>query len=288
MVKRATNHHIVPQVLQKQFAINGDPERIYRSKRDADGRFSAPKMKKIEKAFVLRNYYTILENDLHSDRVEREFYGDIDNYLGEIIPNIVAAINNHEIPQFTKPALDSFRRAVMEMIKRTPDSIGAGDDEFIGLKFMEETNRSLRENYPLQSAEVLKLLDAHRPEDHGRSIRNKAALIPMLRVEKTLNEFTIRWAIINSKHSFILSSMMAYRIGNGGPNGLSNPSAEIWMPISPTIAAVLVRDPQNKLPNIYICPCDQIRKFNEYAIKNSFEVASHSEQLLRSLLSCKT
>lgn len=287
MAKRSVNHHIVPQVLQKQFAINGDSERIYRSKRGADGKFSAPKPKKIEKTFVLRNYNTIIENDMLSDKVEREFYGDIDNYLGEVIPNIVAAINKNEIPQFTKPALDSFRQAVIKMVKRTPDSIVFGDDESIGLKFIEETNKALRENHPHLLSGVLKFLNAHRPAEHGRSIRNKASLKPMLKVEKTLSEFTIKWAVINSKHSFILSSMMAYRVGNSGSNGLSNPNVEIWMPISPKIAAVLVRDRYNKLPDVYICPRDQIRNFNEYAIENSFEIASHSEQLLRSLLSCK-
>jgi hypothetical protein len=60
---RAKNHHIVPQVLQRQFAIPDDPKRIWRDKKNKGGLFETLEPKLIEKAFVRRDFYTILPKE---------------------------------------------------------------------------------------------------------------------------------------------------------------------------------------------------------------------------------
>jgi len=62
------------------------------------------------------------------------------------------------------------------------------------------------------------------------------------------------------------------------------PKMEMWMPISPKVAIVLVRDKEQKIPlRVVDCP-DHIRKVNEYAMRKSIYIASHSEKLLKSLI----
>jgi len=97
-------------------------------------------------------------------------------------------------------------------------------------------------------------------------------------------DFVPRWAVIEGKNSFILSSLIAYRIGNGGHNGLANPNMEIWMPIAPKYAIVMLQDPEGKITHRVSEPRVHVRKVNEFAVRNSSYVASHSHKLLRSLV----
>ncbi|PVB63432.1 DUF4238 domain-containing protein [Labrenzia sp. 011] len=286
MGKRAKNHHIVPEVLQRQFAIADDPKRIWRAKRHMNGNYRKLERKLINKSFVIRDYYTILENDERSDRVERDYYGMIDNFLGQWLPEVIGIFQEGKIPSFNPKNLDDTRKVVMAMLKRTPDFIKDLDDFAVGRDLVETCLREAPEDTSASQREIweAELADEQRLRDIGRHIRVAASLKNSQRIEEALAERSPRWAISETKHSYVLSSMMAYRIGNGGPNGLSNPEMEIWMPITPKIAFVLVRDPDNTIPMIVKDEPEHIRQINEYAMNNCFELASHSELLLKSLL----
>ena len=286
MGNRAKNHHIVPQVLQRQFAIEADSPRIWRATKDPHGRYSTPERKPIDKTFVIRDYNTILENDQRSDRIERAFYAKLDDFLGRIVPEVIGILNRGEIPDFSEEALDSLRHAAMHMAKRTPDFLKQHDDVALGRELVESTLQDLTDDAPIEQRQQLQanLSDDVRLRDQGRHIRVTGTIKDSPRVKDALYEFVPRWAISETRHSYILSSRMVYRIGNGGPNGLSNPNAEMWMPISAKIALVLVRDPQNRIPHKVVESSKHIRQINEYAVRNSFEIASHSEALLKSLV----
>lgn len=287
MVKRAVNHHVVPKVLQREFAIENDNRRIWRAKRCRNGRFSVVQKKRIDKTFVRRNYYTTLEGEQQSDRIERDFYGKIDDFLGRTLPEVLTILKEGAIPSFASVSLSSLRTVVMHMAKRTPDFLERPDDSEIGRELVEMTLNALPSSAPKEHRErlVSTLQDESKLRDRGRDIRVKATLKESEKVNDALLEFIPRWVVSRSHHSFILSSKMLYRIGNGGPNGLINPNMEMWMPISPKISLVLVRNEHNSIPHRVIAEPNSIRKFNEYAVRNSFEVASHSEALLRSLTS---
>lgn len=286
MGKRAKNHHIVPKVLQKNFTIQGDQRRIWRTKRDTNGYFRPLERKNIANTFFIKDYYTVLENDQRSDLVEREFYGKIDDFLGKLLPEVVEILNNGNIPKFSSEDLDSIRDVVMQMTKRTPDFLGEQDDVEVGRELVEKTLQS--SSSEISPAERNQLEGYSRDDirllDIGRDVRVKATLQNSQRVNEALSQLVPRWAVSKTKHSYILASRMVYRIGNGGPNGLINPNMEMWMPIAPKIALVLVRDPENKIPQRVVESPRQIRRVNEYAIRNSFEVASNSERLLKSLI----
>lgn len=285
MANRAKNHHIVPQVLQKQFAIPGDQKRIWRAKKIQNGTFQSLELKRIAKSFIIKDYYTILENNERSDIIERELYGKIDDFLGRLLPDVIDALNRGITPKFSKETLDSIREIIIHMVTRTPDFL-EHDDVGIGKEVVENTLQALSSE---NSAEQRKQLEADLSDDIqlrdlGRHLRVTAKLKNSPRVRKALTEYVPRWSVSHSKHSYILSSKMVYLIGNGGPNGLSNPKMEMWMPITPKITLVLVRDPKNRIPHLVIDTPEHIRQVNEFAVKRSFEVASHSQKLLKSLI----
>jgi len=286
MVNRAKNHHIVPKVLQKQFAIQDDSKRIWRTKRNEKEIYLSPERKRIEKVFVIRDYNTVIENGKRSDLIEREFYAKIDDFLGRLLPDVLETLNRGEVPNFSAETLNSIRDITMQMIKRTPDFLNDNDDIIRAKKVVQATLQSLPDGIASKERRQLEinLRNNEWLRDEGRDIRVRATLEDSQRVKDALSEYVPRWAISETKHSYILSSKMVYRIGNGGPNGLVNPNMEMWMPISPKIALVLLRDPQERVPNVVAFTSEHIRRVNEYAARNSFEIASHSETLLKSLI----
>ena len=286
MVKRAINHHIVPKVLQKQFVVQGDSKRIWRTKKDETEIYPSPELKRIEKVFVIRDYNTVIVNGKRSDLIEREFYSNIDDFLGRLLPDVLKTLNRGEVPNFSTETLSSIRDMTMQMIKRTPDFLNDNDDIARAKEVVEATLQAVPDG---NASEARKRLEINLTNDvwlreQGRDMRVRATLKDSQRVKDAISDYVPRWAISQTKHSYILSSRMVYRIGNGGSNGLLNPNMEMWMPISPKIALVLLRDPQKRVPDVVVDTSKHIRKVNEYAVRNSFEIASHSETLLKSLI----
>ena len=281
---RSKNHHFVPKVMQKPFAAQS--KLIWYSTRNSEGLFGRPELKSIGKTFRIRDYYTVLNGDNRSDTIEKKFYGPIDDYLGRLLPNVFEAFDRREIPTFTSVSLDSIRKVILEIAKRTPDFIKKHSDVETGRQIVEASVLSIpTSTESARRSQLLKdLQDPQRLKDYGRDVRVRATIRRSLKIEDALQSFSVRWAVSETRHSYILSSMMAYRIGNGGSNGFSNPNMEIWMPISPKISLVLAQDPMNSIPLMVIDTPAHIRQVNEYAVQNSEQIASHSRELLESLI----
>jgi len=284
MNNRSKNHHFVPKVLQKPFAIEG--KRIWFSERGKNNFFGTPEFRNINTAFCIKDHYTVLNGDSPSDIVERKFYGKIDNYWGKVLPFILGEFEKGTIPSFSGEYLERLRKVVVEMAKRTPDFTCSIDDAETGREIIENTLGALS-NSPgneEHSRASNSLHNPHKLKAIGRSVRVQAVIAHSPKIEHALKDFSVRWVVSKTRSSFILSSAMVYRIGNGGPNGMSNPKMEMWMPISPKIVLVLMRNNEQKTPrSIVDCPA-HIRKVNEYAVRNSNYIASHSERLLKSLI----
>ncbi|MBU3258684.1 DUF4238 domain-containing protein [Roseovarius sp. PS-C2] len=284
--QRARKHHFLPQALQRPFC--GECGQLWYSERNNDGLFSVPELRNTSSTFKLRDFYTILENGKLSDIVERQFYGTLDNFLAQFLNEVHDTLDKGMTPVVSGDALSSLRRVVYHLITRTPDFIkNQYDDVAIGREIAEATlSEAIKHGISDTDISDLRAIlgDASGLRNMGRSVRVKAQSSPSKRVEETLEDFVVRFAIINGKHSFVLASQTAYRIGNGGHNGLSNPEMEIWLPISPKRALVLVRDKNGKIPLIVDEPRDHVRQVNEFAIRNAEQVASHSQTLLHSLL----
>ena len=283
--KRAKIHHYLPQGLQKYFLDeNGQ---IWYSERQNDGKFSDPEPRNTSSTFKTRDYYTVYEDGKLSDRIEKDFYAVIDNFLSEFLNEIHASLDAGKVPLISGDTLGSIQKIAYHLIARTPSFSEKFDDYQIGRDIVEGTITDALEA-KLSTREVNVLREELKNTKHlrnlGRTVRVKAQAQPTKLIFDTLQEFDVRYSICKGRHSFILSGLGAYRIGNGGPNGLSNPNMEIWLPISPKRALVLVRDPGKHIPLIVPENRNHIREVNEFAVARSNQIASHSVRLLNSLV----
>jgi len=282
---RARKHHYVPQALQRYF--RSAEGKIWYSERVDQGRFGKPEKRNTRSTFKARDYYTVLDDDGLSDRIERNFHGEMDDFLGQFLAEVHRALDDGSAPVVEGESLSSIRRVVIHLIARTPEFTSDFDEFGVGEEVLSNALAdAIEANLDATEIEKIRseLEDRIRVRNFGRSIRTQAQAGPFSRIDEALKDFDVRFAQSKGQHSFILSSLSAYRIGNGGHNGLSNPRTEIWLPISPKRALVLLKDPQKKIPMVVTEPRDHIRKVNEFAVSNSNEVASHSEKLLLSLL----
>ncbi|WP_170347257.1 DUF4238 domain-containing protein [Ruegeria atlantica] len=281
--KRIKNHHFLPQVLQRQFL--NDQGQIWYAEKGSDGFFLPPESRNTKSAFKIKDYYTVLDDGAPSDIVEKKFYGPIDNYLGHLLTDVNAAFDNGDAPTFSGEALHNIRLFLFETIKRSPEFINDYDDTLAGRDFVERMIQDPRGDLDqTEKARLEELLQDHvELKRYGRDIRVQGMIRRSTKVEAALEDFSVRWAVSLTHNSFILSSMIAYRIGNGGANGLVNPNMEIWMPVHPKRALVLLRDPKNEIPLVTREHRDHIREINQFAAAKSQSIASHSRKLIESL-----
>jgi hypothetical protein len=284
MRNRAKNHHIVPKVLQKNFAIQG--KHIWFTERQNNGLFHEPELRNIKKTFRKKDYYTVLEDGVRSDIIEKNFYGDIDNYLGRILPEVLDTFAKGNIPKFSGQPLYSIKQCVMQMAKRTPDFLQDHNDIDMGRKFAKGMLESADTNVRNKYQRYLDEPNNNKLRELGRDIRVRATPKNSERIEEALQNRSVHWAKIETNHSFILSSRMALWLGNGEANGLMNPLLEIWMPISPKISLILFWNKNKDFPLMNTVDRDFVRRLNMYAVENSNQIASHSKELLYSL-ACK-
>ncbi len=283
--KRTKIHHYVPQALQKYFCDKND--QLWFSERSGNGEFGDPELRNRSSTFKLRDYYTILEDGKLSDRIERDFYGVIDNFLGQFLEKVHAAFDRGLTPEVSGEALLSIRRVTYHMIARVPQFIKDVDEYKIGKSLVEKTiERAISEKIPHEEIDALRLelQDKSHLRKLGRSIRVKGQAKPTKEVLRRLDSLDLRYAICDGGGSFILPSVGAYRNGNGGPNGLANPDMEIWFPISPKRALVFLTDPRGKIPLVVPTDRNQLREVNEYGAAQSNQIASHSLKLIKSLV----
>lgn len=288
--RRSIKHHYIPKVIQKNFTTEAGGSKIwYSSRKDGYGKYSHPELRNISSTFQERNLYTTSGESGPSDIIERKFYGPLDSALGTLVPKLLSQLSDGIVPEFSGDALKDIRAIIFDMIKRTPDFTRSYSDEDVAKAGIEDLLRNDGNIFTQSDVEDMKL-SLKNPaylKALGRDAVSRARIKPLSKVSETLNQFSIRWAAINSKHSFVLPSMGGYRIGNGDHNGLANEKVEIWMPISPKYCMIMMRDPYRKVPLLNHISASKIREINEYAIKNGRAIASHSRPLIESLTGMK-
>lgn len=285
--KNSKHHHYVPKGLQKHFCENG--RNLWYSEK-TDVSYSPPEWRNIDNTFKGKYYYTILDsNGKTTDAIEKNFYQVLDNHLASLLDEIKDIFEKGQIPIFEGTQLESIRNLVWELIKRGPDHFSDNDVE-LGQEVTEKTIERYADFDPT-SKEIeklrIRLADPKQLRQHGRSIRVLAKLEPSELVQTELQKFSVRWAVSRGRHSFLLSSGIVLRTGNGGNNGISNPNAELWFPISPKRAMVLLRDPEGRIPFENEVSQAKVREFNEFAARTSNQIASHSKELLESITGMK-
>jgi Protein of unknown function (DUF4238) len=289
MAKRARHHHFVPKALQRHFCENR--RNFWFTTKGSDGRYLKPEWRNIDSTFQRHDFYTILDSSgIPTDEVERNFYEFLDNHLGTLLNEIHDILDRGQIPAFEGEVLESLQNLFVPLVNRTPHSLSGRDhdDVAVGEVFARNVIVGLTERNP-HDPELPKfhkmLTNKGELAAQGRTIRVKATTSRYPLIERQLRDFSARVAVSEGKHSFVLHSAMIHRIGNGGPNGLSNPKCELLFPISSKRALVLVRDPVGRIPPICSVSVSQMRSINLNAFSQGCDLASSSEALLSSLIS---
>lgn len=283
MNSRAKRHHIVPQTLQRPFC--NDDNKLWFSEKTADGKFIEPELRSTKGSFWMKDYYTILDGDQPSDAVETKFYKGLVDFLGHLVPELLVVLKKGHVPLMAPELQDSLRAAIQQLLKRTPDFLSV-DDYDLGLKLIQSVlTEAGKGTVPEDRLTKLRgeLDHPHQIKARGRDIRVRSSLQHSEKADILLKKRSFKWVVAPEKHAFVLSNLIAYRIGNGGSNGLENLNSEIWMPLAPKFAMALVNDPSNDIPQIYHDNRDHIREINEYAARQSRSIASHSRKLLYSV-----
>lgn len=284
--KRSKIHHFIPRGMQRQFCDPLGSEKIWYSERDDNGRYFKPEYRNIASTFKEKNFYTITHKGEKSDIVEREFYGPLDDSIAKFIKEILAVFHRGSVPVLGGESLNSVRHMIMAMIKRTPHFVKKYDGEKVGHEVISNLLAEERSN--LSNEQIFQLEgELKNPAllaELGRDARVRATISKMEKTDHILEEFSIRWVRPQHRSSFILSDLGVVRIGNGGSNGLSNPNAEAWMPLTPHLVAVMVRDPENKLPLLSEFNQKSVRDVNSHLVEEGKAIASPSRKLLEALI----
>jgi hypothetical protein len=284
--RRSRTHHYVPKGIQKNFCFEG--KRIWYSEKDPTGKYSTPEVRNIDTTFQKKDYYTVREKGKPSDIVEKNFYSKLDDFLAKLLDSVHASFEQGIVPTFDREGERTVARALFYCVKRNPDFSSTFDDQQIGLEVTEKLIDAVSEWD--NSQDVINSLKKQRESrldlrSIGRDVRVRAQLRSSDQVESELDTLNVRWVVSEGPHSFLLCSSLIYRIGNGGPNGLSNPDFEMWLPISPKRALVLMRARSNDIPLVVKIDRNHMRKMNLFGLDESHCIASHDQKLMQSLIS---
>lgn len=283
---RSKQHHYLPKSFQKSFTVDGMGTQIFFSERGEEGLYGDPVIRNIKTTFKKKDLYTISVEGKKSDLLEREYYGPIDENLSKIIPYLNEELSNNRIPVINADTFNKLKILVIEMLKRTPEFGNRESYSDVGRNTVLDAINDLSKS---ASDEIIRdlnnmLKDSNLTDLIGKDIIAKAKTLPMTLVDGVLKNYTIRWVRTEGKSSFILSSLCCYRIGNGGSNGLSSMSAEVWMPISPKNCLVLIQDPYKRVPLLTTVNSGKVNQVNEHAATYSKQIASHSKALLEAVI----
>lgn len=281
--QRAKKHHYVPQVLQRRF--NADNGKIWYAEKDKiTGLFAKAEERNTSSCFMLRDYYTISEANKLSDKVETTFYGEIDSYLGDLLPNLVASLDSNSFPTFTAEAFESLKSVLYHLLTRTPDFVSTFDDIEAGQEIIEKTVSALKREGKDHDAiaEEQKLHNSSLLKKLGREARVRGQIKKPEEFTSLMSDFEVFWIKAPDKHRYILGSRIAYIIGNGGPNGISNPKSEIWFPISSRYCMVVMR-PNGGINQLSRDSPKRVKALNLYIARNCSQIGGHSNELITSI-----
>lgn len=203
-----------------------------------------------------------------------------------MIPFVLRGLEEGRYTSFAGEEHSNFMRVLYALMKRTPRFSPLEPDSDIGRDVVAKIIAEMQSaDIPLKEIERQEadLRDPKKLRAIGRTIRVSAQTSNSDAVHELLKRFSVRY-VFAEKSSFVLSDLMVYRIGNGGSNGIGNPNVELWLPLSPKFAMVLLRDDEGMIPLISGIGRQKMREINSFAVRNGSQVGSNSYELLASLL----
>ena len=276
---RSKRHHYIAESFQNRFCEI--PRQLWYAERNDLGTYTLEQRSPYG-CFWARNMNTILVDGAPSGLLEKEFWGAVDQDVGDLLEWIDASFAAGVAPRIEGQALQDFKKLFAVVARRSPDATDLPDAAEVGSEY-----HGMLQSYFEDIGEKLlpKHSDPNWLKQNGRAILAKAkASFPGLVVE-ALHDYSVRWAVPGGKASFVLGSKAVYRAhGAGGTGHLADPLTELYWPVGPKLALVLLRLPHDNFPMVTELTQIRVRRWNEAICKESIAVGSHSRKLLASLL----
>ena len=278
--KRSKRHHFVAQSIQRRF-YDKSIDKIWYSEKTETG-FSEIEARTSYGCFWASNLNTTLVEDKPDDPLERGHWKTIDDYFDVFLKEVDQAFDHSKPLLLVDGRLDAFKEHFIYLAKRSPDSTDLPSADEMGEVYQAKIKAYAKQN----GLDLLgKYDDPIWLRQNGRAILAESKASYSELVVKSLEDYSMCWAVPRGNSSFLLGSRNVYRAGNKSSGHLDDPNTELFWPVSPKLALVLVRLPTSDFPRIGLLDQAIVRGWNEEIRNSSQSVASHSSQLLKSLLS---
>lgn len=276
---RSKRHHYISQSFQDRFCRTDG--RIWYAERNDDGEFSLFDRTPYG-CFWKPNLNTTMVDDRPSDELETGFWGDVDDQVAKFLQLVDRSFEDGRPPVLEGESLVRLKELITSVARRAPDATDLPDADELGEQFRSNISYLSREAGFRYDP---KYDDRTWLRQTGRSILASAKAEYPKMVLEALQEYSVRWAVLEGKSSFILGSKSVYRAhGDRGSGHLADPKTELYWPIAPKLALVLLRPPSRDFPLVLRGSTQMVREWNMSICRESACVASHSKSLLVSLL----
>lgn len=278
---RSKRHHYIPQSFQNRFC-RPDGKLWYAQRVDAQ-KFSLYERTPFG-CFWSSNLNTTMVDGKPSDELEREFWGNVDNTMADFVRWVDDSFSMSIPPKLLGQDLRYFGLFFALIARRSPDATELPNADEVGEQYQTQIKKMMQE---MGHEAKPKYDDKNWLRQIGRDILARAkAEYPTLVVE-ALGNYSVRWAIPEKRASFILGSKNVYRAYNGGSGHLEDPRTELFWPLSPKLALVMLQIPDRSFPMVVPARTEMVREWNLSICAGSSAIGSHSEKLMRSLLGSK-
>lgn len=281
--QRSVRHHYVPSTLGRRFSDESG-KFYYKTRSSRHHPFGKSEYRRPERAFYEKDLYTMYDNEgIPHDRIEREFFGPLDDFFGEFLKKVDEVFAEGSNPTLSKETRLGLSQLVTSNFARNPQ-FGVGP----------EALREVRENFPsilAQTSEefgddpltvLAQFEDESLSDQEIQNILMKAITKKMPNSEKFLNQLETAWVVIEGKSRFILGDRIAYHPRNALSKLFSSAFVGLVMPLHPKRAIAFVGQSARKLDRISVGDAS-VRKLNEIAVSESLCIASASNPQLESL-----
>ena len=269
-------HHIIPKFLLRNFINQKGGLYFYNGENIVNT--------SIKNAFIKKQFYAQRDRDGRRNFDTETELSKIENKSAPILDKVIEAGRKRNCPYLTDSERNLLDKFFVIQWMRTPimrDTV---------MPNLQKGYRNIlddfeREKRPLTPSERSELTEE---EEMNRRIDNahiQCVSIPSEEVLQCLKSKEIGLVVItNPKKSFIIGDSPVIRITSQGPTQLSDPTVEVWLPISYDIilAYAAFYNPENL---IFEDRMERIREINRTVAKQSKMIAGRSEFLVSSLIS---
>lgn len=273
---KSQRHHIIPKFLLNNFTDENGNLYFYNGKDVVNT--------SIKDGFIRKNFYAQRGQDGHRNFDAETKLSKSESKSAPIINKIIEAGRKRNCPGLTDSERNLLDKFFVIQWMRTPimrDTV---------MPDLQKGYRNIlddfeREKRPLIPSERSELTEETEMKRRIYNAHVQCVPIPSEEVLQCLKIKGIGLCVItNPKKSFIIGDFPIIKITSQGSTQLSDPTVEVWLPISYDIilAYAAFYNPENL---IFEDRMERIREINRTVAKQSNVIAGRSELLVKSLVS---